>query len=172
MVTSPAIALDGPTWVGMEVSGAPATIVKGEPFEFRGHHTISFASPRRPKLTSGSGRVIIWDVASLIALFRSPLRFVGDSADSSVSRDIPPDDAAGCPPRDRAACRRSPRPRSGTLSRPIVVVSSGRRAASWDHPANSGLARAGAVSAQNIGTLHHPRTDRLERRVIFRDDCD
>jgi len=58
----------------------------------------------------------------------------------SVSRDIPPGDAAGCPHRNRAVCRRSPRPRPGTLPLPIVVVPSGRRAASRDPAGRVGAA--------------------------------
>ena len=87
---------------------------------------------RQEPFVAGADGILVW---------------MGDPPVSSVSRDIPPDAATGCPHRDRAACRRSPRPRPGTLSRPIVVVPSGRRTASRDHPAVSGLLRAGPVSA-------------------------
>jgi len=68
----------------------------------------------------------------------------GDPTVSSVSWDIPPYDAAGCLPRDRVRCHRFPRPRPGTLSRLIVVVPSGRRAASRDPPGRVRAAESGS----------------------------
>jgi hypothetical protein len=88
---------------------------------------------------------------SNLGLPRGPKRF-GDLAVSVVSRQSPLRDAKCGSHRERAGCRRPPRPPQGNLPRPIVVVPSGRLAAPSGPPGPVRAPESGCTAPVSCGT--------------------